>query len=97
MEVLTSLPPKSAQWLESFCEQSNKAMGLSQPKDFDRFCKFVIVAHDQNVDLPVEALAEYLKSHGWSEEHADAVAKRYAAASKLLKMYDQYQQGRLEL
>ena len=83
--------------LEQLCEQANKSTGISQPKDFERFCKFVVMAHEEKVSLPENALGKHFEEHGWACEQAEAAAKRFAAAGFLLRMYDQFRAGELEL
>ncbi len=96
-EVILALPPRTATHLDDLCEHANKQLGISMPKDFERFCKFVIIAHEENVQLPEEALCAYFEEHGWSHDPADAIAKRYKAAGVLLNMYDRFRDGSLKL
>jgi hypothetical protein len=97
MQTTASLPEKAARLLESFCEESDRAMGVADPKTFERFCKFAVVAHSENIDLDQDTLYLLLKEKQWPAEQADAAAKRYKAARFLLSMYDQYRAGHLSL
>ncbi|HEY9792877.1 MAG TPA: hypothetical protein V6D22_20925 [Candidatus Obscuribacterales bacterium] len=95
--VIQALPPRSQQLLEKFGQAANKSTGISEPRDFERFCKFVVMAHEENVELPDHALREYLQEHGWPAEQAEITSKRFTAACLLLKMYDDFRHGSLKL
>jgi hypothetical protein len=95
--VIQALPPRSQQLLEKFGEGANKNTGISEARDFERFCKFAIMAHAENVTLPDHALREYLEEHGWPPEQAEVTARRFTASCLLLKLYDEFRDGSLKL
>lgn len=93
MKTQFSLPPTVTRAFDELCQQADKSTGINQPRDFERFCRFAVVAHGEHVHIGEEVLKEKFKSHGWSEEHADAAAKRFKAARTLLEIYDNYKSG----
>lgn len=97
MQTTFQLPPKTTKLLKTLCDDSDKMLGLTDEKTFERLCKLVVVAHKESAVLTHEVLYAYLKDNGWAHEQADAVAKRYKAACYLLDLYDQYVTQKIDL
>ena len=97
MQATASLSDKAARLLASFTDESDKIQGVADPQTFERFCKFVAVAHAENSSLDHETLYRHLQERAWSAEQADLAAKRYKAARLLLSIYDQHQAGTLAI
>lgn len=93
MKTKVSLPPTVTKALDELCQHADKSTGIAQTRDFERFCRLVVVAHGEHVTIEEEALKDNFKSHGWSEDAADGAAKRFKAARTLLEMYDRYKTG----
>jgi hypothetical protein len=97
LEVIQALPPRSQFLLEQLCHEAGKDAGLAIPKHLENFSKFVIMAHEENVHLPEDALSKHLEEHGWTHDQASLAARRFIGACYVLQMYDDFHAGRLKI
>jgi hypothetical protein len=76
--------------LNCFSALANRGSGASHPCDRKRWLDFIIAAHRDGADLPVDVLLRwFVEELRWPESVARELASSYENAIELLKRYDE--------
>lgn len=85
---------ETAKELESFSNLANKSTLYANPRDAERWKKFVILAFNEESKLDSEFLERWLNEiHRWDEESAMELAMKYDSAFSILEAHEQYRKG----
>ena len=80
----------AAALLRSFSALANMSTGASHPLDFERWARFLVQAHREGSTLHSSFLSQWLVEElGWPKDRAGELARDYALARDLLKVYDE--------
>lgn len=85
---------ETAKALESFSNLANKSTLAANPKDAERWERFVILAFMEESRLDSEFLERWLfEIHRWDEESAMELAMKYDTDFSILGAHEQYRKG----
>lgn len=76
--------PRVAEALRFFSSLANKGTGNTHPDDNERWKNFVLLAHEDQVHLSSEFLAQWLCREGWNDSLAARLAGMYEAQREIL-------------
>lgn len=83
------LSTDAAEALRSFSALANKSTGSSHPRDWERWARFIVLAHRENSDLDGSTLRRLLvEDHGWPEDRADELGSEYDIGRGVLEVND---------
>jgi hypothetical protein len=85
-EAKLILTAKAQESLERFSSRANKSTGSSHPQDLERWCDFLVTAHEEKCYPDSGALAQYLEEKlGWAADKAHELAAESEFAEVLVK------------
>lgn len=83
------LSPEAVDALEGFSNGANKATGSSHPMDWDRWARFIVLAHREKTDLDGSAFTRLLvEDYEWPEEEAYKLGREYDIGRGVLESND---------
>lgn len=84
-DLSEDLPDSVYKALRGFSDAANRSLGSSHPQDAPRWQRFIIEAHEADVDLSAATLERWLiEDAGWPEDVARELAGEYEFGRSLL-------------
>ena len=87
-EIMNQLNAEAQTALREFTTLANRETGYSHPRDFERWCKFVLACYTNGNHPDDGLLSDWLLGNGWQQDMVDKLVIQFNYSISLLNKYN---------